>query len=148
LFLEHVHMNFHGNYLFGKTVFQRIAEEVSQTLGPTSRNLGSILAEEECAERLAHTDWSKLKFAAKTSHQLLQGPPFTFQIDHAERCAQWKRLLAATGARLEAGGIQEAIAECQRAVQKSPADWMIRNTLGQLLMDCGRLPEASEQFQQ
>ena len=37
------------------------------------------------AGRLAYTDWNELTFGTKIYEQLLQGPPFTLQCDHAER---------------------------------------------------------------
>ncbi|MCY3022706.1 MAG: hypothetical protein NTW87_27315 [Planctomycetota bacterium] len=53
LFYEHVHMNFHGNYVAARAVLT----QVERSLGDAPA--GGELAEPECAERLAFTGWDR-----------------------------------------------------------------------------------------
>ncbi len=78
--------------------------------------------------------------------RLIQAPPFTLQFDHAERCRHWEQRLAALRGRLQSGGIDKAATVFLAAAQASKRDWLIKLNLGKLLMDCGRLEEAGQQF--
>src|SRR5207237_486823 len=136
LFLEHVHMTFKGNYLLARSVFRTIAEMAPPALEPAA-DKSTVLGEEECARRLAQTERTRWKFATEMYDQLLHGPPFTSQFDHAERLARWRDKLTAMRARLKAGGIDEAIADCRQAVETNGGDWMLRMQFGDLLSDAG-----------
>ncbi len=146
-FLEHVHMNFAGNYLLAHTVFETLTKPAPAALGPTAPETAAPLSELQCAERLAQTEWIAWKFGTKIYEQLIQGPPFTFQCDHRERCGRWEKKLAAMEARLKADGYKTAIAQYRTAVEQSPDDWMIRMNFGQLLTETDDVPEAKEQYE-
>jgi tetratricopeptide (TPR) repeat protein len=138
LFLEHVHMNFKGNYLLAHTVFESIPNlAVSAATAP--------LSEAQCAERLARTEWNEWKHGTQISERLLSGPPFTFQLDHEDRCRRWRENLAAMHARLKSGGVERAVARYQKAIAESPSDWMLRVNFAQLLSESNRAEEAGEQ---
>jgi tetratricopeptide (TPR) repeat protein len=147
LFLEHVHMNFKGNYLLARTVFDTITNPAPPALG-TPSNQATPLSEEQCARRLAHTEWNESYHGTKTYELLLKGPPFTFQLDRVERAERWKQRLAELRERLKAGGIQPAIADYQQAIQAAEGDWMIRMNFAELLTEIGRAEEAVEQYEQ
>jgi tetratricopeptide (TPR) repeat protein len=139
-FLEHVHMNFHGNYLIARTVLESMSD-----LAPDARR--APLTETQCAEALAHTEWSEWKHGTQMYERLLSGPPFTFQLDHEEDRRRGRETLAEMKARLKAGGILKAVALHQKAIEAAPNDWMLRLMYGQLLIECDRAEEAREQYQ-
>jgi tetratricopeptide (TPR) repeat protein len=145
LFLEHVHMTFKGNYLLARTVCETLADVAPPALGPAAV---AVPAESECARRLGYTEWTRWKYATQLYDQLLDGPPFTSQFDHAERIARWRDLLAQLQGRLKAGGIDQALADARGAVEANGGDWMMRMQLGDLLSEANRPAEALEQYQQ
>jgi tetratricopeptide (TPR) repeat protein len=145
LFLEHVHMNFKGNYLLARTVFQAIAERAPPCLGaPRS---AAPLSEQRCAERLAHTEWNEQKIARQIHEMITEKPPFTNQLDCRARGERWKRKLDALQARLRSGGLQKAVEQYEKATEAAPRDWMMRLNYGLLLTECGELAHAEEQYQ-
>src|SRR5262249_28203215 len=93
LFLEHVHMTFQGNWLLARTVFEALMQQPPAALG--AGGSGEPLGEAACALRLGQTEWNEWKFGGKVYERLLEGPPFTWQLDHERRCQQWKERLEA-----------------------------------------------------
>jgi tetratricopeptide (TPR) repeat protein len=144
LFLEHVHMNFRGNYLLARTVFESIVELAPSALGGGEK--AAPLSEQECAERLGQTQWNELKVVAQIADMLDHQPPFTSQLDHRERNRRWREKQQALQKRLQDGGLQKAVAVYHKAVQANPGDWMIRLNLGHLLTECNAPKQAEEQY--
>jgi tetratricopeptide (TPR) repeat protein len=147
LFLEHVHMTFKGNYLLARTLFDKIIRMEPRHLRLAPADAGPLLTEQQCAERLARTEWDEWVFGTKVYELLIQEPPFTFQLDHAERGQRVKEHLAALRARLQAGGYQQAVTVYQKAVQSGEADWLIRLRFGDLLSEGGNLADAKAQYE-
>ena len=147
LFLEHVHMNFHGNFLMARSIFAAITDLKPAALGPSPTGTAP-LSEKQCAERLGHTEWNEWKFATRIFEQLIGDQPFTGQLDREERGKRWKEKLAAMHQRVKERSIDGTIAEFQGAVQASGGDWMIRMKFGQLLTESGKDAEAYEQYEQ
>jgi len=146
LFIEHVHMNFAGNYLLARTVFETIRKSPPEALRRTAGD-AAVLTQEECAERLAYTEWNEWKFNGKVFEQLMQGPPFTFQLDHADRNERWRKRLMTLKANLQAGGIQKAAATYDKALQRAKKDWMMHLNFGDLLSEAGQSVDARDQYQ-
>jgi Flp pilus assembly protein TadD len=147
LFLEHVHMNFAGNYLLARTLFEAIVAMKPATLTANAQPPLAPLTQDQCAERLAHTEWHELKFAGKIHLQLMQEPPFTLQYDHVERSRQSLAMLNARKKRLLASGSQPAIARCQEAIRLAESDWMLRMKFAEMLSEIAKDAEAQEQYE-
>ncbi len=145
-FLEHVHMNFHGNYTVARTVFQTLAELAPPSLGPPAGEAGSVPTEAECAERLAWTGWNELKVATQVNERLLREPPFTGQLDVAERDRRWKARIDDLRVHLLAEGLEKTRAVYRRAVLAAKEDWMIRLNYGQFLTEAGEPDAAAQQY--
>jgi tetratricopeptide (TPR) repeat protein len=148
LFLEHVHMNFKGNYLLARTVLETIVELGPARLGRAAADAVEPLSEQNCAARLAQTEWSEWRFGTRIYDQLMQGPPFTMQCDHAKRTGRWQDKLAALKSHLQSGGFTKAVDEYRTALREAEDDVMIRVNFGELLTEIGSLPEAREQYAQ
>src|SRR5205823_10825215 len=82
--LEHVHLNFSGNYLLARTLAGQIEAAWPSLLGGAVTNTAPLLPMEECARRLAFTDWDRYQVLDEMSKRLAQ-PPFTQQLDHQAR---------------------------------------------------------------
>ncbi len=148
LFLEHVHMNFKGNWLLARTVFECMTELAPPALGDGKAEEGKPLSEQECAEQLAYTEWNERKIADEITGMLTTQQPFTGQLDHLARGKRWETKKQALIARLERDGWQKVFRTYQNALEHAEGDWMMRVNYGQLLVEKKQGPTAEEQFVQ
>lgn len=128
LFYEHVHFNFTGNYLLARAFTRQI-------LG------GAMPSEDECARRLAFTDFDRYRVLDEV-RQRLEQPPFSSQLGHAERDQRIREQLK----RLDKSSFTNAIAVYEQAIARSPDDWMLRENFATLLQDFGQPREAEVQW--
>ena len=145
LFWDHVHMNFDGNYLLARTVFQKVAkilpkpaDRISEEVPPPSM--------ERCADVLALTGWD-VEGISRYFVQNMIRPPFAFQLDHAERyelLLQLQRDLSKRYTTPEA--LREASEVYRKALSNRPGDFVIRRRFGSLLYLLGDYAGAIEQF--
>jgi tetratricopeptide (TPR) repeat protein len=145
-FLEHVHMNFSGNYLLARTVLRQVEELLPESVRPRGAEPKAPLSEEECAVRLAVTPWNRLKIERQIQ-DMFYDAPFTNQLDRAGRAKRWQARLAGTRARLDAEGSAGVAAAFRKAVEGAPDDWMIRMNFGEFLSESGAPAEAVEQYE-
>ncbi|MFB3825947.1 MAG: tetratricopeptide repeat protein [Bryobacteraceae bacterium] len=108
LFLEHVHMNFSGNYLLARAAFERIT------------GARTALSERECAERLGFTDFDRYNLESETLERMSR-PPFTGQFDIKER----RKRLEARLAGLRAADPRAIAGQYAAAAARAPRDWAI-----------------------
>ncbi len=146
LFLEHVHMNFKGNYLLARTVFETITELAPPGLGAPARQRLEALSEKSCAEKLAYTEWNDFRSTKQIFEMLTIMTPFTGQLDHRDRARRWKARLEAMHVGLRSGGMQKALAVYQQALRPADRDWLMRMNYAELLTECGSLQRAEEQY--
>jgi tetratricopeptide (TPR) repeat protein len=145
LFLEHVHMNFSGNYLLAQTVFQTLSPILDTRLGGKATD--SVPTREQCALRLAYTDWNELKIVDRIQASMLREPPFSNQMDRDERDVRWRGKILALKKRLDKEAMQRAVGIHGDAVEAAKHDWMLRVNFGLLLTEVGDLKRAEEQYE-
>jgi len=148
LFYEHVHLNFKGNYLLAKTIFEQV-----QKIFPPERtkrqkaDRRQILTEEECAERLAYTDWDRHQIADKILNGFIKKPPFTNQLYYKERVKQMEQDIEALRIYLAPEALERAAVQYRQAIQKTPSDWRLCFKYGKLLAeDLKDYQTAAEQY--
>jgi tetratricopeptide (TPR) repeat protein len=147
LFLEHVHMNFKGNWLLARTVFECINELSPAALRTDAEKKDDPLSVSQCAERLAYTDWNEMNAVHQIVSMVTVQKPFANQLDHLERGKRWVAKLDALYKRLGSADVRKAIvAGYQNALERGQGDWMIRASFGQLLSEFGAPVLAEEQF--
>jgi tetratricopeptide (TPR) repeat protein len=146
LFLEHVHMNFKGNYLLARSVFRAITQLPSPPGPPGTAAGPAELTEVECAKRLAYGMWGAY-YAESEVRGMFRGEPFLGQLDHAERDRRWDARIQERDNELNKGGVTEAIAAYQRALEAAPNDWMLRESFADLLAASGDVPGSVVQFE-
>ena len=134
LLYEHVHFNFAGNYLLARAY-------AAQVLGPGAK-LDSLLSAEECARRLAFTDFNRYKVLDEVRERLRQ-TPFSTQSNHDERDARLKRELD----KLDRASFSNAVHIYEQALARSPEDAVLHENFATLLQDFGREPEAQKHWQ-
>jgi len=143
LFYDHVHLNFAGNYILAKSVFEQIRSLVPEFPKET------ILSEQQCAEYLAYTTWDQRRICDLMLERLerMEMPPFTFQIDHEDRLAKLKEERNKLSLVLMGQGIDASVALYQRAIERSPEDWILHENYAQLLQHTDKALEEAGEWQ-
>lgn len=143
LFYDHVHLNFTGNYIFAKSVFEQM-----RRLLPESPK-GTILSEQQCAEYLAYTTWDQRRICDLMLERLerMEMPPFAFQIDHKDRLAKLKEERNKLSLVLMGQGIDASEALYQKALERSPEDWLLHENYAQLLQNTEKALEEAGEWQ-
>jgi tetratricopeptide (TPR) repeat protein len=136
LFYDHVHFNFHGNYLMATS----LAARVEKMLFPGEGSATGVLSEAEVAHQLAFTDFDKSR-VGQEMRMRLQQPPFSSQSNFKERDADWSKTL--TASKPDPNG---AISEYRAALSSFPDDWVLRANFGRLLESAGDKAGAKEQW--
>ncbi|MFH1043890.1 MAG: tetratricopeptide repeat protein [Pseudomonadota bacterium] len=145
LFLEHVHMNFRGNYVLAKALVDALAAQfpgwVTQRHAPDAR-----LAEADCARLLAFTAWDQFALDEGV-YRRLGTPPFSFQLDHEARSAAMARHLdSRRGAAAGPAGLEQARQGYAYALAKAPDDWLLHQGLGNMLIAAGDMAGALREY--
>jgi tetratricopeptide (TPR) repeat protein len=146
LFLEHVHLNFSGNYLLARSLFEKIADILPSAVQSRKSGSAGPLSEEACAARLAFTGWTRFKHASMIQ-DLLSEVPFTSQLDHAEREKRWAKKIEDLGKFAKRDALPQAAAVYQKALEDAPNDWMLQMHFGSLLHESGDLTGALGQYE-
>lgn len=147
LFYEHVHLNFAGNYLLAKKIFEQMAKILPENIQRRRANDRPLLSQVECAERLAYTDWDRYRIQDEVFHGFVNREPFTNQLYHAERVRRMEGELLALKAGMTPDVLESAAAKYARAIQKTSEDWYLHWKYGKLLAeDLKNYPAAVEQF--
>ncbi|MHC4752460.1 MAG: tetratricopeptide repeat protein, partial [Planctomycetota bacterium] len=88
LFYEHVHLNFKGNYLLARTVFEQVENSLPEQTKRLKVDNILPLTVVECAQALAYNDWARYNNAFKILNYYIKEPPFTNQLYHNERVSR------------------------------------------------------------
>lgn len=135
LFHEHVHLNFHGNYLLAKAVF----EQVEKNLPDRPANLASderpFVTEPECADYLAYTDWDRYKIVDEVLNGFLKKPPFTNQLYHDERIRKMELNFKDLKTSLTPEALEQMAVQFRRAIEKNSNDWILRERYALMLFE-------------
>lgn len=136
LFYEHVHLNFDGTYLLAKTILEQVQRMVPQEW--TKREDADkrpVPTRDECATRLAYTDWDKHAAADKILDGFIKKLPFTNQLYQRERVERMEQDVEALKITLTPEVLARSAAEHRWAIQKSPGDWRLHWKYGKLLTE-------------
>jgi tetratricopeptide (TPR) repeat protein len=145
-FLEHVHLNFEGNYLLALTLGRQV-----EPLLPAEARRGVAESQpwpapEACARRLAWADWNRQHMATEVLSRLYD-PPFSTQLNHGEELRRWARELGRLQPGLSPAALREAEAQCRAAVAAVPWDPVLPVLLAQVRQRLGDLPGAQSAIQ-
>lgn len=132
-FLDHVHLNFRGNYLVARTLFDRIKPLLPDEMKRTGSAAVNLLSAEACAEKLAYTDWDQYKIAEEMLNAYIKKPPFSNQLYHAEQVSKLEQGLVSLRTRLTVEIAQKSAAQYEDAIVHSPQDWWLHWKYAHLL---------------
>lgn len=126
LFHEHVHLNFHGNYILARTVFEFV-ENILSRRKPALTAQGRILSEQDCAELLVFSDWDRYYLKRWVFEHYIQKAPFTHQAYHDRTVEQFRGELTAleTSSR-QPEVLKQAAAMYEKAVSLQASDPKLR----------------------
>ena len=142
LFWEHVHLNEHGNDLAARAIARALAPLIPASGGRAPA--GPYLSPEQVAERLALTDWDRLRMAAGIL-EMMRRPPFTAQAGHDARIERGRREVRSARAAARVG-LARAEATYRAAIGRRPNDPMLRVRFAALLRERGSFGEAVAQW--
>lgn len=145
LLWEHVHFNFAGNYLAARTLIEQLAEILPISITGRTPKGAPLPSPEECARRLALTDWDRSQVLDEVFKRL-QLPPFTGQLSHERRNARLTAQSESLRPQLDSTGLTNAAAIYREAIAAWPDDWVLRENFARLCEAIGNLPEAEAQW--
>jgi len=140
-FWEHVHMNFAGNYLLARSIFDEVAKILPDWVRK-ERKGGEVLSRGECAKRLAHTTWDRRRIASKMI-AVVETPPFTNQLYHFEHVATMRQELAELEVYKEPEQVEADRAMYREAIDRAKDDSWLYFNYGVFLQKVCKEPEAS-----
>lgn len=134
LFLDHVHLNYRGNYLVARALWERI----ESLLPARIKGMDGALAAgppslETCAEKLAYSDWDRANIADEMLNAYIKKPPFSNQLYHAEQVARLEQELGELKARLSENVVRDCAEAYEKAILGTPRDWWLHWKYSQLL---------------
>ena len=143
LLYEHVHFNFDGNYLMARSLAEQIADLFFNASPVPATNAPGWLPAEECARRLALTDWDRFQVVDEICKRLQQ-PPFTHQLDHEARLARWQEVRTRLQAASRPEALDSAIQVYKTALALAPHDWVLHENLAKVLQSAGEFVAAEK----
>jgi tetratricopeptide (TPR) repeat protein len=146
LFLEHVHMNFKGNYLLAKAIFEQAEKILPERIKLNKADERPFPTGEECARYLAYTDWDRYKIYSEILSDYIKQAPFTNQLYNDQRVSQMEQKLKALEDSLSPDVLKEVEGQYRWAIQQTPSDWWLHWKYGELLEDLGNYDAAAGQY--
>jgi tetratricopeptide (TPR) repeat protein len=146
LFLEHVHMNFKGNFLLAGEIFKIVEKILPERIKLKKADERSFPTEEECARLLAYTDWDLYKIYSKILNDYFKQAPFTNQLYNDQRVSQMEQELKALEVYHTPEVFDEIEGRYQWAIQQTPSDSWLHFKYGELLEDLGSYNAAANQY--
>jgi tetratricopeptide (TPR) repeat protein len=133
ILFEHVHFDWHGNFLLGRLMAQSCATAL---FGPATRQ-PKWLTENQCAEALAYTGHERLPMLLRID-VLVRKPPFTNQLSHLSDEARFAAdIRQATSLMKEAGNLAASDAITTRALASDPDNPALAGILEGIKLDTG-----------
>ena len=131
-FYEHVHLNFSGNYLLAKSIFEKMKNLFDQSIC-----VHNILTEDDCRQMLAYSDWDQYRIADEIFNLYLKKAPFINQAYREQENKQILKDLEEIRSNKYTLALNESEKVYQSAIQARPADWYLPFKYAQLLEEKG-----------
>ncbi len=139
-FVDHVHFNFHGNYVAAREMFNAVSRFVPGNNSSGQGGQQTVLTEKECIQRLAYTRWNQMKIAQHMQKRF-EIPPFNTKSDFTNRVQEFKAQLTQLQDASSTAGKEEAVAMHRAALQRKPSDPEFLRNLSELHGELEQLAE-------
>ena len=133
LFYDHVHLNFKGNYLLAKTVFEQVEKILPQWAESRKAKGHPLPSEVECARRIAYTEWDRHVVAKNVMY--IKDAPFNNRLGNKELVKRIEKKIRDLETSLSPESLKESVAHYQKAIQELPSDICLRWQYAQLLWE-------------
>ena len=144
LFYEHVHFNFHGNYVLGRMYAEETAKLLPKYV--KARDRGKWASEEFCDQRLAVSPWDRYRVWQEILSRI-DGPPYTEQLTHAASIKQCQDKFAEWKSRMDSEKPEQTRQMYEDALALAPNDSFLHFNFAQYLGAQGDLARATRQAQ-
>ncbi|MCH9001828.1 MAG: tetratricopeptide repeat protein [Planctomycetes bacterium] len=131
-FYDHVHLTFHGNYLLALSLFRAMPNILPEDIRQGADEATAPITEEQCAERLALSDWDRL-LAAEDIVGRLRRPPFSHQLDSLDRLQQQEERLIQLRAMTQPAQLSQIAVRYESVLLQHARDHQIRFNYAMLL---------------
>ena len=129
-FLEHVHLNFFGNYLLAREWANQIQNQLAARL---SHGTGTNwLSQEQCERLLGLTDWNRVSVFDEVARRIHE-PPFTGRFDNDQRTAALSNQISECRARIASTPPVEAVRIYEAALAAAPDDYQLHENFAEFL---------------
>ena len=142
-FHEHVHLTFEGNYRLARALMAEVVPALPRAVRESG--LESFPTMQECAQRLAWTDFNRMEVEEEMRARL-RNPPFATQLGHEQRDRALQNRIEAIELSLTPEMQERHAAAYRQALARSPDDWVLRENFARLLEANGRASEAVVQW--
>ncbi len=130
LFLEHVHLNFLGNYLLAREWVERIQNQLADRLPHGAGT--SWFSQEQCDLLLGLTDWNRVSVFQEIVRRIHE-PPFTGQFNNSQRTAAMSNQISECQARIVSTPPVEAVRIYEAALAAAPEDYQLHENFAEFL---------------
>jgi len=144
LFYEHVHLNFNGNYVLAREMFQQVSAILPDWIKRVTDDR-PLLTEQECADRLAFTDFDKNRVLTFLLKDRYSRPPYTNWYNYDE-WLEHKKQEAAKYARSSPEAARQMIETYRRAIGIQKDMPWLRYNFADLLITLRSYGEAATQL--
>jgi tetratricopeptide (TPR) repeat protein len=145
LFYDHVHMNFKGNYILAKNVFQQVADILPDWIRQ-AKSKRSLLTEDESAKLLAFTDFERREIVDQLLFRL-EKPPYTNQTTNEGKVRKLQqRLNDLDIATSSPHALRKAEIVYRKAIQEAGSDPWLHYNYADLLEESKNYEGAAEQL--
>jgi tetratricopeptide (TPR) repeat protein len=144
LFLEHVHLNFDGNYRLALAVAEQIKSRLPSAI--KNRETSAWAASDACARELGLSDWNRYYVLDEISRRLLDAP-YVNQYDHLRQRRRILDQIAEVRQRLLPQNYPAARSAYDEAIRKRPQDNWLHQNYAEFLEATGDLVQATAEWQ-
>jgi tetratricopeptide (TPR) repeat protein len=146
-FLEHVHLNFSGNYLLARTIFDKVEEILPDRIKRQKAEAQGVLSEDACAELLAFTNYDNLRITQQNFKNISERQPFVNQAYHEETTNIWRQKTEQFKDGISPDSITRAVEQYEQAIKLNGATRWLRLNYARLLLEGkGNVPAAVAQY--
>ncbi|MCJ7730571.1 MAG: tetratricopeptide repeat protein [Sedimentisphaerales bacterium] len=146
-FLEHVHLNFSGNYLLARTIFDKVKEILPDRIKNQKAEAQGVPSEDACAELLAFTNYDNLRITQQNFKNISEREPFVNQAYHDEITDIWRQKTEELKSTISADARVKALGQYEKAIKLNGAGRFLRLNYALLLLEDKRnAPAAITQY--
>jgi tetratricopeptide (TPR) repeat protein len=148
-FFEHVHLDFPGNYLLARTVFDKVEQILPDNIRSQKTADAAFPGEDECAEQLAFTVYDRLRVTQTHLENISKRPPFINQAYHKETVDFWRQKVEQLSIAINPAACAGALRQYEQAIRHNSTDRRLRaNYAWLLLTSVNDASAAAEQYRQ